>query len=57
MGSLEGLEGEMDGQQGFAVNVIEDSVGDGEGCKWLWQRYRDNSEESVYAEMNAVARR
>jgi hypothetical protein len=25
------------GQQGFAVNVVEDSAGDGEKCAWVWE--------------------
>jgi hypothetical protein len=32
-----GSVGEVSGQEGFAVNVIEDPEGDGEKCAWIWE--------------------
>ena len=32
-----GSVGEVSGQQGFAVNVVEDPAGDGEKCAWIWE--------------------
>jgi hypothetical protein len=32
-----GSVGEVSGQQGFAVNVVEDPEGDGEKCAWIWE--------------------
>jgi hypothetical protein len=32
-----GSEGEIPGQRGLAVNVVEDPAGDGEECAWIWQ--------------------
>lgn len=32
-----GSKGEIPGQQGLAVNVVEDPTGDGEKCAWIWE--------------------
>jgi hypothetical protein len=32
-----GDEGSVPGQQGLAVNVIEDPTGNGENCAWIWE--------------------
>lgn len=32
-----GSEGEIPGQRGLAVNVVEDPTGDGEKCAWIWE--------------------
>jgi hypothetical protein len=32
-----GTEGELPGQRGLAVNVVEDPTGDGKKCAWIWE--------------------
>ena len=32
-----GSEGHIPGQRGLAVNVVEDTTGDGEKCAWVWE--------------------
>jgi hypothetical protein len=32
-----GFEGEIPGQPGLAVNVVEDPTGDRGKCAWIWE--------------------